>query len=284
VKGGGMGENNSTDTRVVPLFKYIDAEIMNRRVNLEKLFEMFDKLKNIEFDFKENQEVSYGKKEKLLPPPGELLLWFIDALSQYANNKDKYVNVLRIPNDYSVSGDIESSETIQFRKDLISGDREKYLEAVKALKKNISTNNIPRQAWYIFEGYSHPDIFIETDKHIFVGEAKRTEPHLTKKTTWLETRDQLIRHVDAAIQYNYVNNKDNMKKIYSFYIVERQNLNGNIEKDLNQYNDLDYIKKSLPYISNDDNHAIEIMKTYVGNIFWEDIKERFPDVKFIGIN
>ena len=57
-----------------------------------------------------------------------------------------------------------------------------------------------RRGWLALEGFSRPDVYFETNKFILVVEGKRTEPNLTENTTFfLRGRNQLIRHMDAAV-------------------------------------------------------------------------------------
>lgn len=104
----------------------------------------------------------------------------------------------------------------------------------KTALSNLEKQKLPQVAWYIFEGYTQPDIYIETRTTIIVGEAKRTEDKLTTETTWLKNRDQLIRHIDTVI--------DSGKEVYSFFLVENKDL-----YNFENYSDIEYFKKSLPH-------------------------------------
>jgi hypothetical protein len=52
--------------------------------------------------------------------------------------------------------------------------------------------------WFVLEGDSFPDAFLETEALVLVVEGKRTERSTTTKTKWMKKRSQLIRHMDAA--------------------------------------------------------------------------------------
>ena len=54
------------------------------------------------------------------------------------------------------------------------------------------------KAWFVLEGESCPDAYLETDSIVLVVEGKRTERTTTSKTTFMPKRSQLIRHMDAA--------------------------------------------------------------------------------------
>lgn len=80
---------------------------------------------------------------------------------------------------------------------------------VSLLKEN------PRErGWYVLEGLSQPDAYLETDEAIVVIEGKRTEPGPTIGTKWMPRRHQMLRHLDAAWEAR------GQKRVYSFFILE----------------------------------------------------------------
>lgn len=54
--------------------------------------------------------------------------------------------------------------------------------------------------WYVLEGQSAPDAFLETEHALLVIEGKRTEYACTTRTKWMARRSQLLRHMDAALE------------------------------------------------------------------------------------
>ena len=181
-----MGEKNSSLTRVQPVFDYINLDIQK----LNQFFSLFDKKVSITSKI---LFCKYGENETSIKPPKELLLWCI-------NNIDKLnsVEFEKIKESYST--------TNRKRYALYTNDPATKQKALTEL----NNEHLPQKAWFIFEGYTHPDIYIETENEIFIGEAKRTESILTTSTTWMIERDQLIRHIDSVI--------DSKKKEYSFFI------------------------------------------------------------------
>ena len=165
-----MRLRDSTLTRVKPLFDFIGKDIEK----LNQFFRLFGK--NIPgIQQGSVKEIRYGK-EKLLPPSKSLLIWMLHNLKEL-RDVEKYV------------ANKKDSKTFLKREELFAGDNIVLKEALNF----ISTKNpLPKSAWYIFEGYTHPDIYIETDDSIFICEAKRTEKDITKKTIWLNPRDQFI--------------------------------------------------------------------------------------------
>lgn len=247
-----MSTRNSSLTRVKPLFDYINSDIEK----LNRLLSLLDIDKKIEHD--SLIEIRYGVNEKKIPPSKSLLIWMLKNLNELS----------KVKNYGTKSTD---SETYEKRKLLFSGDKEKLDKALHEIQRN---SKIPKNAWYIFEGYTSPDIFIETIDSIFVGEAKRTEKNITTKTTWLNPRDQLIRHIDSQL--------DQPKEIYSFYILEKQEYQkGVYKKSMDKYLEEAYFKSNLKHRNESD--ILRAFKSYHKYIFWEDIADcfdiSFPDKK-----
>lgn len=256
-----MGKNDSTKTRVEPFMDFL-GEDKNKLNQFLKLFNSNRKIEIMEDSFK----VFYGKKttkhegEKAIPAPISLLKWYIDHPEQLAkeeNKQDKYGH--------------PSKKTIENRAAFFRGDSNKKNEAYEGIAKIKNRKEYKYgYSWFIFEGYTKPDIFIKTDSSIFIGEAKRTEPKLTGSVKWYEQRDQLIRHVDSVI--------DCGKKVYSFFILDSKKYE-NLEDHENQEKNLKFYKKSLPHRSDED--IKKIMETYIGCITWHELEEEFPELKTI---
>lgn len=261
-----MGKRNSTITRVMPLCDYLKEHDNNVICNINKFLSLFPKKIEIKND-SEILEFCYGKskiyidsikgkpvnkehiknrtQEKSLRPSIDLLKWCVNNVSLL---KKEEFEKLRS----------EVDETSKKRYSLYKGDLAIKEEALKELKKG----NVPITSWFVFEGCTYPDIYIETDDMIFVGEAKRLEDDITRSTKWLEQRDQLIRHIDAVI--------DRQKNVYAFYIVDDPK-----KYDLAQYKDLNYYKLNAPHRSSD---TIEkMMRSYIGYTTWSDVNSAFEN-------
>lgn len=240
-----MGIRNSSLTRVKPLFDFIGYDF-------EKLNSFLKLFNNLTPNIKENSimEIKYGSDEKNLQPSKSLLIWMLQNIEQ----------INKVEN-YGVSN--VNSEAYKKRLKLFSGDRELQNEAIKTIQ---TVSNLPKKGWYIFEGYTCPDIFFETKDSVFIGEAKRTERNITTKTRWLDQRDQLIRHIDSKL--------DQDKNIYSFYILERSEyLKGLYSVSMKKYDNLDYFKLNLKH--RDITSIERAKKSFIGFIFWEDISNHF---------
>ncbi len=233
-----MGKYNSSLTRVQPVFDYINAD----REKLNDFFSLFGK------DIVVSSKIisyKYGFDEAAIKPCRELLKWCVENVNQL---NDEEFEKLKY----------KTTSTDKKRYNLFKGDIQIKQQALAELKQD----KLPQKAWYIFEGYTHPDIYIETENQIFIGEAKRTESTLTSSTTWLKVRDQLIRHIDSVI--------DSDKKVYSFFILENPALY-ELDKYINDDND--FYKNNLPHRSLDI--VEKIKKTYLGYTTWNEINEKF---------
>ncbi len=249
-----MGKNDSTKTRVEPLMDYLSRDV--KKIN--QFLSLFERKVVIKDTIK---EICYGKKsdghngEKQIPAPISLLEWYIDnpdKLAQEENKQDKYGH--------------PSLRTIENRKSFFLGNSDKIKEARNGLAelKNKERYTYSGQ-WYIFEGKTNPDIYIETESIILIGEAKRTEPKLTGSVKWYKNRDQLIRHIDSVIERD--------KVVYSFFILNNKDYD-NLDK---HGHDFQYYKKSLPHRNSKEIN--KIMETYIGCITWSDVAEKFPELK-----
>lgn len=240
-----MGNKNSSLTRVKPLFDVIKDDA----IKLNDFLKLFNK--NIPLINQNSiKEIKYGKDEKKIPPPKLLLIWMLynlDKLNSESLNKEEKI-----------------TETIAKRRKLFAGDKEILNEALSLIDKNYP---LPKPDWYIFEGYTQPDIYIETIDSIFIGEAKRTESDITTKTKWLNQRDQLIRHIDSLL--------DQPKNIYSFYILEKEEYEkGKYKESMKLYDNIKYFELNLENYR-DSNSIKRAYNSYKGYIFWEDIAKSF---------
>jgi len=253
---------DSSKTRVKPLMDWIcESETIKR---LQRFLDMLGIKEDIKYH--ENSEICYGgekKKEKSLLPPMEHLYWLVE-------NGDKLsIKALNAC----------SEETKKKRLEIASKCKNTITEAKNQINNWFEDGAKSYGKWFLFESASRPDIYIETDSHIIVIEAKRTEKSVTKGTTWLETRDQMIRHINCTYEANKSNGKN--KKILAYYIVNKEFVNGNNAKILcEDLYDIEYYRKSIPYLKDNESALNEIMNCYQKYIIWEDVMACFNKVDF----
>ena len=242
-----MGKFNSSLTRVKPLFdtlRMYDDCIARLLAPINKDIRVPERL----------LEICYGENEKLIQPSRKLL--------NYLVSNPKILKSTALGLD-------DGKETYAKRKKILEGDLETLDEALML----INDEAIPtKPVWYVFEGYTHPDIYIETENYIIIGEAKRTEKKLTKSTTWMDPRDQLIRHIDSVL--------DRPKNIISFFIVDATVAQENkYDKELAVFKDIKNFTESLPHRSQPE--VRRAMDSYIGHCYWQDFEKIygpiFPD-------
>jgi hypothetical protein len=87
-----------------------------------------------------------------------------------------------------------SDATRAKRQALLEGDPGVVAEALALLEQS----PLPVRKWYVLEGRSQPDAYVETDECTIVIEGKRTEPRPTRHTSAMSGRHQMLRHIDCA--------------------------------------------------------------------------------------
>jgi hypothetical protein len=198
-----MGELDSSRTRVAPIFTSLWALQGRRPSWLADLLE----LPEIDGEHPGAQlpppgavrRYGWGRAEEgcpgelALPAPPALLRWLV-----------LHLDPSRIP---TVRPAIDEP-----REALAAGDHNRCMEALRHLDEGTQP---AEGAWHILEGPTFPDVYLETDDLVVVVEGKRTERGPTRDTTFMPVRDQLLRHMDAALGY-----AGRSRRVVGFYAVE----------------------------------------------------------------
>ena len=234
-----MGKHNSSLTRINPLG---DAIINNHKL-VNRLLSLVMSCDSFEFGDFNNSNVFYsgGQGEKALEPSQSHLAAIIEKIiidekfRSYVRKKDKSTKFNKILRNKLFDLDLETKE----------------IEIAKSSFKD----------WNTFETNSYPDLFIENDKFIIVIEGKRIEPDITRSTTYLPNRCQMVRHIENALEYC-----KGKKTIIGFYIIE----------DSCGYKDhcsKDSFKEDLKKetIKKDDNLKSAIINSFYGYTTWQEI-------------
>lgn len=247
-----MGKYNSSIYRVCPLMKVIETDY-SAFLNFLSLVNIppLDRATVFRYDG-ENP----NNTEMQLKPTKKHLLSLIDYL---ATKEHKRI-----------------SATSENRKDLFFGTKKKREELQTKAKNELEDNYDKLCAaggcWYVFEGFTNPDIFIEGDDYVIICEGKWTEPHITTTTTYLssdgEYRNQMIRHIQGAL--NYTN-----KKVYAFYIVDA---NCGYTDDLTT----ESLQRQLECetIQPSKEEKQKILGSFYGFTTWQEIKNKIPQCIF----
>ena len=243
-----MGKYNSSKYRVVPFVEVIKSD--------EDSFMRFLEMVGLPpLKFPNNYHAFwYGDREKQLKPPKQHLAALIDYFATKKcfkkTNYGKKRNAL-----FGIDP---------------SADREKArVEAQRLLEETYGNDPLPK-AWYIFEGCTNPDIYIEGDDYVIICEGKWTESHITTKTTHLtdenEFRSQMIRHIQGAL------NQTN-KTVYAFYIIDA---GCGYCSDLT----LDALKTQLELETIPPANKKEILEAFRGFTTWQKLENVIPALDF----
>lgn len=143
-----------------------------------------------------------------------------------------------------------------------------HLDAMKELNRQEKLLKTPPKTSKL-EGNTHPDIFVETDKYIIVIEAKWTEKTTTTKTTYLKNRDQLIRHIEGAINYSP------QKEVLAFYIVDEDDFLKNSQINRTKLSFNGFISTLQSETVQKTNLFERIKSAYKGYTTWQKLEESF---------
>lgn len=249
-----MGKKDSSKTRVEPVFSKLyeqDSSGQSWLPQLLRLPEGENKLQILPEDSFLIQEHAWGSNEIKLEPPLALLSWLI-------RNPRK-------PQSGNLSNDSEITEK---RKNWINGSKDCILQGLTSLR-----NNSNKKKWYIFEGKTQPDVFIETESLIVIIEGKRTEHGPTTDTKWMVGRHQMLRHIDCAFEISAG------KRVIGFFIVEGEDDSTSIPSEWLQFSkdtlNPNALATSLPHRGL---HELEQIKSsFIGVTTWQRICHEFKD-------
>jgi len=242
-----MGKNNSSKTRVAPVFEGLLKLDPTGSSWLPKLLSLPHGgaaaciigrdclLECCRWD-------GHGG-EKALPPPASLLRWLAQNVEH--------------PSDPRVWR--TSEYTRQKREALLRRDPDTIAEALRALERPPC-----KAGWYVLEGPSYPDVYLETPDIIVVIEGKRTEGKTTTRTLWMPGRRQMWRHIDCAWE------RRGNKRVCGLLIVEQD---GEATQFAEETLSADAIHKSLPHRSPDE--VLAITECFLGAITWQSVCEEF---------
>lgn len=149
--------------------------------------------------------------------------------------------------------------------------KEERDKAIFQIKREYSIDGDDLKGPFYLEGSSKPDVFIETEKIIIVIEGKWTERTTTDSTTYVEHRNQMVRHIHGAINYRRLMNME--KTVYGFYIVSDE-FSENDENAISKEAFSDKLENQFGI----DNLKQQIDAAYKGFITWEMIGKIFPEV------
>jgi hypothetical protein len=247
-----MGEDDSTKTRVTPVFDELRRDPAGHTW-LGRLLALPEREGASTSRIAAppiRGSIRYGTDEIEILPAIGLLRWLITNPAQ-----------LRPPRPVG-----KDEETRAKREELLSIEPSR----VQAEALALLANGAPRSDWYVLEGPTRPDVYLETFDAIIVIEGKRTEAGATTHTTWLAIRDQMLRHLDGAWELR------GDRCVYGFLIVENAtgldvppHWNGVCDKTVSNK----MLADSLPHRSAAERRAIA--DAFLGATTWQRVCKTF---------
>ena len=240
---------NSSKTRVCPAFRVI-KENPEPFFNLlhDKLGLRIDGLNmgkgdvTIEFADSEN-----GEKEYPLNPNPMYLKWLL-------YNPDQTLIGDKLKKKKARGEKLSDSDKMRLGLLKDSKLREEGLNKIHDVAKEIlEEEKYYGKDWFVLEGCSMPDVFIETNKFYMIVEGKRRETGPKIGTTWYKHRHQMVRHLEGLVCYKHAKihregTKAN-KPTYGIFIVD-----GCIVRKykLERYIEDAPFRESLPHLIDDE--------------------------------
>ena len=250
-----MGIYDSSRTRVAPVFGRLQCLDPSGRLWLQGLLELANtrKLPRPEAGTSRLRVARWWPREaKLAAPPG-LLRWLLE------NAKE--------PRNAAAWG--RTPEVMASRRRVVDRDADTLAGALRSLQER----RPPSRAWYVLEGPSQPDVFLDTADSVVVIEGKRDEPDLATSTAWMPVRHQMLRHLDAAWEHRAG------RRIYGLFIVEMEEGAASLEpssawhKAVEETISADVLKGSLPHRSAEEQS--QIASALLGVTTWQAVCDEF---------
>lgn len=258
------GRYNSSKTRVCPAFRVI-AE------NPEPFFELLREHFGLNINVNELKilEIAYSdpthdKNEKPLNPNPLYLTWLL------CHPGETNIGELKRKN----KGELSRNE--KKRLSLLCDGRCQD-DGLKKIKRCENEGKYPK-AWYILEGCTMPDVFIETNKFYMIIEGKRKEAGPKIGTTWYKKRHQMVRHLEGLVCYKHAKRDrkeaNANKPTYGIFIVD-----GRVARKykLERYIEDGPFRESLPHLKDKKEMYDEIKQSFLwckhlpGYLTWRQI-------------
>ena len=250
-----MGVYDSTRTRVEPVFDELLARDPTGMAWLPRLLALPTRpgAPVLRFPAAPLTRSGWGDAEVPLSAPRELLVWLVKNLT--------LVDALA---HQKTSPSTRSKRELLLKRDTAIID-----EALTLL----SAQDVSDRAWYVLEGCTWPDVYLESERAIVVIEGKRTEPAPTTCTTWMAMRHQMLRHLDCAWE------RGAGREIFGFFVVEGDDGPTGLDVPPSWQSTVevtvkaDVLKGSLPHRSDAEQQAIAC--SFLGATTWQRVCREF---------
>ena len=250
-----MGIHDSSRTRIAPVFGRLQCLDPSGRLWLQGLLELANtrKLPRPDAGASRLRVAKWWPREaKLAAPPG-LLRWLLENAEE--------------PRDAAAWG--RRPEVMANRRRVVDRDADTLAGALQSLQERRPS---PR-AWYVLEGPSQPDVYLDSAAAVIVVEGKRTETAPTTSTAWMRVRHQMLRHLDAAWEHRQG------RRIYGLYIVEAETGTSSTEPPSTWHEAVEstiseeVLRASLPHRTADERS--QIASALLGVTTWQAVCDEF---------
>jgi len=182
--------------------------------------------------------------ERLFPPPKRFLQWLIEHPEEMVWPRHG-------------QDELAFGATTQRRREELFGrhgciaQRKARQEALAGLACHGPIKS--RRRWWVFEGFTHVDCCLETEKLLLFIEGKRTD-HVSKATAWYPQRNQLARNLEIAAEYAQG------REYALLLIVEEEPLAKELE-----------LAPGLPHLRAEE--RVDLLRHFLGWITWQAVCE-----------
>ena len=250
-----MGIYDSSRTRIAPVFGRLQCLDPSGRLWLQGLLELANtrKLPRPQAGTSRLRVAKWWPREARLAAPPGLLRWLLENAEE--------------PHTATAWG--RRPEVMANRRRVVDRDAETLAAALQSLQERRPS----ARAWYVLEGPSQPDVYLDSADAVIVVEGKRTETAPITSTAWMRVRHQMLRHLDAAWEYRQG------RRIYGLYIVEAEKGTTSVEPSSAWQEAVELtisdevLKGSLPHRSSDE--QLQIASALLGVTTWQAVCDEF---------
>ncbi len=250
-----MGIFDSSRTRVAPVFGRLQCLDPSGRLWLQGLLELANsrQMPRPEAGPSRLRLARWWPREARLAAPPGLLQWLLENVEE--------------PRDAAAWG--RRPEVMANRRRVVDRDAATLAGALRSLQERRPS---PR-AWYVLEGPSQPDVYLDSADAVIVVEGKRTETAPTTSTAWMRVRHQMLRHLDGAWEHL------EGRRIYGLYIVEAESGTSSTDPPSTWHEAVEstiseeVLRGSLPHRTSDERS--QIASALLGVTTWQAVCDEF---------
>jgi hypothetical protein len=250
-----VGIYDSSRTRIAPVFGRLHCYDPSGRMWLQGLLELSSTrgLPRPEAGSSRLRVAKWWPREARLAAPPGLLRWLLENAEA--------------PRSAAAWG--RRAEVMANRRRVVDRDAATLADALKNLEERRPTG----RAWYVLEGPSQPDVYLDTAETVVVIEGKRSELGPTTSTAWMPVRHQMLRHLDAVWEHRQG------RRIYGLFIVEAEKVTDSAEPSAAWRAAVDatiseeMLKGSLPHRTPEERE--QIAGALLGVTTWQAVCDEF---------